>query len=341
MGKTASDKEWSLFLRLLRAGLWERPLFLLHVPDDQGARRILEMGRRQAVVGLLLRCITRMPKEQLPSPSIRMQLLAEGDEIERQNLQINLVEQETRSFFEKQGLHPIIQKGSQAAKHYAMPLLRQCGDIDFYFPGDSFQQACSLIEDGTWSADGSLVFRRKGVIIELHPRYFDLHLPDDRLPAVPSVYAELLLYSSHILKHALGAGVGLKQLCDMARALAGLDGSYDKQELENAFRKAGILRWHQMLCSMLVDKLGLDPKYCLPGFHPCNYRALERIVRQGGNFGMSSPMRKKGLQARSPFIRKITTALSFVGRIPFSLRYAPREAMDTFRELVRGNTVKT
>ena len=341
MGKTVSDKEWSLFLRLLRAGLWEKPLFLLHVPDDEGARRLLETGRQQAVVGLLLRSITRMPKEQLPSPAIRMQLLAEADEIERQNLQINLVEREVRSYFEQQGLRPIVQKGSQAAKHYAMPLLRQGGDIDFYLPGDSFDKACALIPDGTHSPDGSLVFRRKGILVELHPRYFDLHLPDDRLPAVPSVCAELLLYSSHILKHALGAGVGLKQLCDMARALAGLDSAYDKKDLEEALRKAGILRWHQMLCSMLVDKLGLDPKYCLPSFRPCNYQALERIVRHGGNFGMSSPMRKKGLRARSPFIRKITTALPFVGRIPFSLRYAPGEAMDTFRELVRGNAVRT
>jgi hypothetical protein len=337
MGKTVSDKEWSLFLRLLSAGLWEKPLFLLHVPDDEGARRLLETGREQAVVGLLLRSITRMPKEQLPSPAIRMQLLAEGDEIERQNLQINLVEREVRSFFEQHRLRPIIQKGSQAAKHYAMPLLRQGGDIDFYLPGDSFEKACALVPDGTSAPDGSLVFRRKGILVELHPRYFDLHLPDDRLPVVPSVCAELLLYSSHILKHAIGAGVGMKQLCDLARALAGLDGAYDKQELEAALRKAGILRWHQMLCSLLVDKLGMDPKYCLPGFKPRNYRALMRIIRKGGNFGLSSALRKKGLSTRNPFVRKSLTTLSFLLRLPFSLRYAPKETSSTIAELARGN----
>ncbi len=337
MGRAVSDREWSIFLRLLRAGLWEKPIFLLHVPDEDGARRLLETGRQQAVVGLLLRGITRMPKEQLPSPAIRMQMLAEGDEIERKNLQINLVEREVRSFLEQHGLRPIIQKGSQAAKHYAMPLLRQGGDIDFYLPGDSFQKACGLIPDGIHAPDGSLVFRKKGIVVELHPRYFDLHLPDDKLPNVPSVYAELVLYSSHILKHAIGAGVGMKQLCDLARALTGLDGTYDKQELADALRKAGILRWHQMLCSLLVDKLGMDPKYCLPGFKPGNYRTLMRIIRKGGNFGLSSTLRKKGLRARHPFVRKSLTFLAFLIRLPFSLRYAPKETSSTIAELVKGN----
>jgi len=332
-----SDQEWSMFLRLLRAGLWERSVYLPKLPDEASTGRLLEMGRNQAVVGLLLRSVTHLPKDQVPPSSIRMQLLAESDEIERQNLQINLVERETRAFFEEHGLHPIVQKGSQAAKHYAMPLLRQSGDIDFYLPGESFRQACALVPDGSLSPDGSFVFLRKGVVVELHPHYFDLHLPESQLPPVPSACAELLLYSSHILKHALGAGIGIKQLCDMARALAGMEGSYDKQELEDAFRKAGLLRWHRMLCSLLVDQLDLNPKYCLPSFKPCRYSTLERIIREGGNFGLSRPLRKKGLRARNPFIRKCTTALSFMGRLPFSLRYAPREAVATFRELLRGN----
>lgn len=337
MGKVVSDKEWSLFLRLLRAGLWERPIFLLHVPDEEGSRHLLETARQQAVVGLLLRGIARMPMEQLPPPAIRMQLLAEGDEIERKSMQINLVEHEVRNFLEQRGLRPIIQKGSQAAKHYAMPLLRQGGDIDFYLPGESFKKACALFPDGKYAPDGSLVFPKKGIVVELHPRYFDLHLPDDQLPPVPSVCAELLLYSSHILKHAIGTGIGLKQLCDLARALAGLDGTYDKRELEEALRKAGILRWHQMLCSLLVDKLGLDPKYCLPGFKPGNYRTLMRIIRNGGNFGLSSSLRKKGLRAANPLVRKSLTSLSFLLRLPFSLRYAPKETSSTIAELVKGN----
>ena len=337
MRQNFSDTDWELFLKLLRAGLWERSVILAHAPDEQTSRRLIEMGRRQAVLGILLRSLVRLPKEQLPPSQIRMQLLAEGDGIESQNLRINLVEHEILAFFEQEGLRPIVQKGSQAARHYAMPLLRQSGDIDLYLPGEDFRKACALIPDGTKAPDGSLVFRRKGIVVELHPRYFDLHVAEDRLPAVPSHTAELVLYSAHILKHALGAGVGMKQLCDLARALEGLEGKYDKQRLEEDLRKAGIQRWHQMLCSLLVGQLGLDPKYCLPGFKPVGYRRLERIIRKGGNFGLSSSLRKKGLRARNPLFRKFTTALAFLGRIPFALHYAPKEALATFRELVRGN----
>jgi hypothetical protein len=331
---------WNLFLELLRAGLWEQDLSLDVTPKDTCWERLLEMSRVQAVTGLLLRGITHLPKDQLPPAAIRMKLLAEADEIERKNLQAGLVEREVLAFFEQRDLHPIVQKGSQAAKYYAEPLVRESGDVDLYFPGASFEQAVAQVPQARRTPDGGAVSTYKGVTVEFHPRYYDLHLPAEKLPPVPSVTGELLLYSAHILKHAIGAGVGLKQLCDMARALARTEGLYDKAELEAALRKAGLLRWHRLLCSMLVADLGLDEQYCLPDFKPCNPRPLRRIVRLSGNFGVAKASRRKSVRCENIIVKKGATALSFLQRIPFSIRIAPGEAFATFRELTRGNLKK-
>lgn len=331
------DSHWNLFLELLRAGLWERDLVLSDIPSTACWEQLLETSRIQAVTGLLLRGITHLPKDQLPPASIRMRLLAEADEIERKNLQAGLVEREIVALFEQEGLHPIVQKGSQAAKHYAEPLLRESGDIDLFLPEEDFKQAVAAVPEARMTPDGGAVFTRQGVTVELHPRYYDLHLSAEQLPPVPSISGELLLYSAHILKHALGAGIGLKQLCDMARALARMEGQYNKAAFEDVLRKARLLRWHRLLCSMLVIDLGLDPACCLPGFKPCPPRPLNRIVRRGGNFGVLTPLRKKGLRSRRPFVRKVATTLSFLCRLPFSLRYAPKETGAIVAELAKGN----
>ena len=331
------DCSWDLFMQLLRAGLWEEDLRLTGTPSAACWEQLLSMSRIQAVTGLLLRGITHLPKDQLPPAAIRMRLLAEADEIERKNLEAGLAEKKVLAFFAERGLHPIVQKGSQAAKYYAEPLLRESGDIDLYFPEEAFSQAVAAVPHARMTPDGSALASFKGVTVEIHPRYFDLHLPADKLPPVPSLVGELLLYSSHILKHALGAGIGLKQLCDMARALAQTEGLYDKSAFETALRNAGLLRWHRLLCSMLISDLGLDARYCLPGFVPCNPKPLRRIVRQSGNFGTANTARQKALRSENAVVKKGATALSFLLHIPFSLRIAPGEAFATFRELTRGN----
>ncbi len=60
------------------------------------------------------------------------------------------------------------------------------------------------------------------------------------------------------------------------------------------------------------------------------------IIRQGGNFGHFTKARQKALD-RPAAIRKADTALRFIRRLPFSLRYAPREIGPHIRDLIRGN----
>ena len=325
-----------IFFALLRAGLWERDLQLEAILSPENWQALLQTARQQAVLGLVYRGIAHLPDYQMPPADVRLQLLADIDRIERRNKQMEGVQEELLQRFREAGLHPFVQKGTEAGKYYARPLLRESGDIDLYFDGDEFDRAKALPPSVRTAPDGAGVFTFRDVTVELHSHYFDLHLPESRIPEVPSVYAELLMLSAHILKHAIGAGVGCKQLCDLVLALEKTDGKYDKAQLEAYLKAAGMLRWQRVLCSLLVADLGLDPARCLPGFKPCNPAPLRRIILAGGAFGLFDPAREKVVRSGKT-VRKLQAASAFLKHLPFSLRVAPRETLATIGELVKGN----
>lgn len=330
-----------IFFAVLRAGLWEQDLRLDAAPGADGWQEVLQTARDQAVLGLVYRGMAHLPAEQLPPAPVRMRLLSDVDRIARRVQALGAVERDLLERLRAAGLHPTVQKGSEAGKYYAHPELRESGDIDLCFPAGELPLAReTLTAAGAASvhaaSDGSVVCRYRDVTVELHPRYFDLHVGEDRLPEVPSVVAELVMLSAHILKHAIGEGVGCKQLCDMARALDGAEGRYDKAALRAALRRCGLLRWHRLLCSLLVTDLGLDPARCLPDFVPVDPEPLRRIVLRGGAFGYADPVRRQAV-SRGPAARKAHAAGAFLRRLPFSLRIAPRETLATLAELIRGN----
>lgn len=86
-----------------------------------------------------------------------------------------------------------------------------------------------------------------------HTSYFDLNLPSDILPPIPSREAEIYMLSLHILKHAMGPGFGLRQECDLAMALH--TPGYDSAVFKRYFRRNGLKAWNNMLCSFITERL--------------------------------------------------------------------------------------
>ena len=319
-----SDKNWNTFLALLRAGLWEQKPHLSAALEPEEWSRVMDLARSQAVMGLLLEGIARLPEEQQPPETLRPTLQAWEDAFSLADARYTRVQEALLKQLADAGLHPLVQKGTEAAKYYSKPFARQVGDIDLYLPEGEFLSARSLFPDARRASDGAVVFSRDKVTVELHPRYYDIHRPVEELPAIGCPCGELLLFSAHIFKHAIGFGLGCKQLCDLTVALTRLDGQYDKQELADALKKAGLLRWHRLLCSLLVADFGLDPKCCLEGFQPTDPEKLRKIVRSSGHFGHHAK-------------KKAATAGAFLRQLPFSLSYCPRETLATVWELALGN----
>ena len=316
------------FFQLIRAGLNGTPLTDFPKLEGKEWAELVNLARKQTVVGLLYQGISQLP-EGYPLPqNLLFLLIAEIGQIEKESRKVKATADALIEELQAQGLHPLIMKGPSVAAFYAQPLLRECGDIDLYLPPDEFDKAAALAGEVTPAPDGSVHYKRDGIDIDQHRRYFDIH--SRVLPAVPSPEAILLMLSAHILKHCMGPGIGLRQICDLAMAYKALN--VEPERLRACFRDAGLERWNQLLFSFLHKYLGAEPLYeNQPSPEP-----LLKIVLEGGNFGHHSQAREASLY-KSPLRRKFGTARLYLRRLPFSLRYAKKELLPMVGELLKGN----
>ena len=317
-----------VFFALIRAGLYERNFKRFPELSLKQWKILVETAHRQTVTGLFYRGITHLPKDYPFPQEILLQLVADAGAIERQGEKVRKVADELTGRFGAEGLHPVIMKGPEAARFYAKPLLRECGDLDLYFPPSEISRALKLTGTVEKAPDGSFHFEQDGVNIDLHKDYFNLHTR--HLPSVPSPEATLLMLSGHILKHCMGPGIGLRQLCDMAMAHRAL--AVEPDWLREVYRKAGLERWNRLLYAFLHEWLDVEPLYD----GELSSKPLMDIILRGGNFGHYAASRSAALH-KGKLRRKADTALRYLKRLPFSLKYAPREVFPAIGELLAGN----
>lgn len=297
--------------------------------------QVIALAQQQSVTGLLCHALSLVPEGASPlgiPDKLLFPLVSRADGIERRNRQMAalaaaLVEQLTDA-----GLHPQVLKGPETARYYPRPELREYGDIDLYLPASELPQLQQVVPEAVKSPDGTWHFTREGVDVDVHGKWLDLPYAASPLSAFPSAEATLLMLSVHALKHAVGTGVGLRQLVDLAAAFRALD--YRPEKLKDSFRKLGLERWNRLVSGFLEQYLDTEDRM-FPG-QQVSPEPLLRIVLEGGNFGHHDPSRNRAL-AQSARRRKADTALRFFRRLPFSLRYAPRLAFATFATLAKGN----
>lgn len=351
------------FFILLRAGLWEKEPDNTSVFPLTGEEwgEIFGMARRQTVTALVYQGVCMLPEKFFPPQNILLKWVSAVDVIERLGRNMDRCLDELYGMFVRKGMEPVLQKGQGVASFYENHLSRECGDIDLYFPRkDEMHKAVGIVQDlgcrVTARPDGSYNFRFRGTEVEIHPFLIDISNPFKRKLinrmensfgyvkirlkgceneiTVPSPFINLLLLNTHILKHALGWGIGVRQLCDMARACYAMDGCYDKLEMEDCCKKLGIYGWTCLLDTFMVDYLGLDERYLLCRGRKKSAEVLEKIIIEGGNFGMEREGRKNS--GKSKLTAKWNTVRSFGGNIGFALKYAPAEGFWTFAGLAKG-----
>lgn len=125
--------ENNLFFELLQIALGN-PERLSVVPSAEEWTEIYAESERQAVTGILLHGIEKLPAEQRPAKVFLLQWIGVGEIIKQQNSLLNDRCKELTSNLSAAGLHPTILKGQGIAQCYPESLqkLRQPGDIDVY-----------------------------------------------------------------------------------------------------------------------------------------------------------------------------------------------------------------
>ena len=319
---------------LLGTPLEEEALESIRALEEKDWVALLETAEQQTVSGLLYLAAEHFPEGISLPESIYWELMKRVNLLANRSRRMAALESEILSMLSSAGLHPLVMKGSTCAARYPAPELRLAGDIDLYLPEGELVPAVEVFHAAgiatQTSPDGSEVADKDGTTLELHGRYFDWHSSSPAaFPPVPSAVAELVMLSAHIFKHACGVGVGLRQICDFCLAWQQYPG--DRDALEALFRGLGLGKWNRLLLSFIQRYL--DPSVRV---RPVDPEPLLQIVLRGGNFGHFASGRQGSL-SRSSLLRKADTALRLLARLPFALRYAPREAPALLQELARGN----
>ena len=329
------------FLVLLRQGLWSRKetatnLFPL---TSEEWMQIYDMAVKQTVQGIVYDGISLLPKEWQAPRTILIRWTVAIDQLERMNRQQNTLLNTLPQIFGQEPAIPYqVLKGQGIAAHYPKPQHRICGDIDLYFGNEeqtekANQRIESLGIQVERGKNGESNYILNGVLIEHHAHLIDLHYNKKELKQweanrfrqgkqTPDAVANHLLLSTHILKHLVNEGIGLRQLCDAAMALVRLSEVTDKQELEQLSRQWYIYRWNQLLYALLVKHIGMPEEY-LPFPTRVNPDKLMDEVWESGNFGHGD--KRFGNRPEGKWKSKWHTWKIVSNKFHLSAVYAPHE----------------
>ncbi len=301
------------FFSLLRAGLWNQPSELdFSSLSAEDWAEIYREAKAQTVSGVIFAGIANAahPRGSVPDDELlagwTVRALRIADYNAKANKTISLLASELNA----RGLTPVLLKGQATALSYPDPTLRECGDIDLFFPERGvLTEARGIVGRGRKTdrkSDGSIVCHRDGVTVELHGKMFDmvnpllrkslreavarygfktLSWPDDSSVEIltPAPVLNMLMQNLHILRHALCFGIGLRQLCDYAVCYKKLTDS-EKPELSELLGSMGLSKWNNMLMSFLDNYIyGIGNADTLS--------PLYKIVMANGNFGFGAGSR--------------------------------------------------
>ena len=355
-------REVRAMLALLRAGLWggtDPEMEKVFPLTQQEWNDVFLLSRRQTVLGLTYRGLDFLADDMQPPMALAVKWMAHVDRIEAANAKMDKAVCSLFSKFAQNGVDAVLQKGQGMARMYPEPHLRECGDIDLYFPGHDgvsdplegiFDAQRQKMPDDSWS------YEADGVIIEHHPFLLDIQNPlrqkyirsliaekgFEKVPVgdadpvevmVPAPEVNLLLLSSHILKHALGVGIGLRQICDYAVACRYYADRIDPDGMRDIWHRAGLSRWSELLDGFVSDVIAMRAKPDV-AISSKKTSILLDIILKGGNFGVYS--KDRAVASRNVLSRKAHTLKSFVGNMRFALAYAPGEWFWTAAQLMGG-----
>src|SRR5690606_7175966 len=342
------------FYELLRSGLWNSPItYQDNFPlSKQEWTTLYLFSINHTVDGIVFDGIQKLDLELQPPKEILINWLVRTEKIEQRNDWMNNILLDQVDFFKSAGISPILLKGQGLAQCYINPNRRVSGDIDWYFADDAtFLTAKNILEKNGFRIDEtpgfSASFMWKNCETEIHQRMFDIHNPlirhyfkkieesesENKSMFIvnntevyrPSPLSNLVQINLHILKHLLSFGIGMRQLCDSARAYVSLENTYDKKALYSLYRKIGVLKWINLLHLILVDKFGLSENV-LPFElnRKADYNWMLSDILNAGNFGFHNEEYK---EAENKTGKRAESKSRIFSNLMKYIKVAPQEAI--------------
>ncbi len=317
-----------MFIELLQVSIGTREV-LSRVPSSLEWEALFEESQRQAILGVLLSTIERLPESQRPPQIILLQWIGICQQIEIQNQITTQTCKQVCEKFEKDGFIVCILKGQSNYRYYPENILnrRSCGDIDIWVKPChkrckhpvkrilKYVQSNHETSGLCWLHTSH--YENNGIPVEVHMRasfmnepcknrrfqkYFDditkcLTIETVDGVAVPcmKVDEDVIYQMNHIYRHLIDEGVGLRQLVDYYYLLC----SWNKQHSRSREETMKIVSWLGMrkfagaLMYVLREVCGMKEEYLLCPASDTDGEFLMNEIMLSGNFGQGDLRMKK------------------------------------------------
>ena len=303
------------------------------VPTAEEWSEFYQMAGIQSVTGVCFTAFPRLTKAQQPPVELMVRWMGEAEDIRRMNELQNQEAARLTRLFTEAGRRSAILKGQANARLYPDRLSRQVGDIDIWVEGGKKGVVALLMELGLVTELGSTSVEGKPtasyhhvhlpptkdhIVVEVHfrpssgnfnpftnrrlQRWLEQEIASSCQPVdegfnVPSVRFALMMQLSHVQRHFLVGGIGMRHVCDYYWLLKNST-EEDRREVASHLSSFGLRYTASALMWVLHEVLHLDEGLML--CQPDSYRGewMLREIMAGGNFGHHAEREKHGTLRR-------------------------------------------
>lgn len=354
------ERHEEIFFSLLRSAMWGTPAC---IPCDfKDWNNLYRLAKSQSVLALvadvmlsdaeIVARISGKAQEKLRSFMMANMMTAD---------RLDILVAETASRLNEAGIRPVLLKGQGLASYYPSPGLRQCGDIDLYVGKNDYRRSYDVLKplasqiDDVRKLEIGIHFdvNIAGLDVEVHR--FTETFPTRRLDRIyqaasdrgmtedtvrmsfngvevdtPADVFNAFYVFSHMFRHFLYEGVGIRQLCDWMMLLHKRRDHIDTEALRELVVSMDLLKPWQTFGCLLVDLMGL-PAEEFPLYDPKYSGLVDKVAKRildEGNFGKKRNIFKN--KGESYVINKARSFFSHFVRVYELFSIFPKHA---FRQL--------
>ncbi len=296
---------------------------------------LYDFAAKQAIIGVIYHGIKRLPEgAPRPDTDLELQWFGMAEAIRKRNMQLNMVAAKLQQNLAKAGFRSCILKGQGNALMYPDPYMRQAGDIDVWLDGSKED----IIAYAKKDVDNPKILYHhveypiiKDIDIELHffpsymlnpwsnarmQKYFESTreqqfnnekvLPQNAgVIFAPTVQFNFVMQLSHMLRHYLKGGLGLRHLIDFYFLMKNVHSDDEVKSLLVFSTEVGFRRFPLAVFYLLETLFGTDLSCVDSDLKEKAGTKLLKDMIEDGNLGKSNPLPDKGFKKRCVQIKRL------------------------------------
>lgn len=300
----------SLFFELVQVALGNREQ-LSRDPSADEWKYVISEAERQAVSGIIVDGIDKLPKIQHPNQRMLLELIGISEMLRQRNNVLNKRSIEIQQLFAGAGFRSCVLKGQGNALMYPNPSSRMPGDIDIWVEGErlAINKFVDSLAKDAHKGYKDAAFHYKDVEVEAHyfPTYLNSYYKNKKLQhyiegqkerqfehfvgigdehelCVPTDDFNVVFQMCHLYHHFFCEGIGLRHFIDYYYLLKRIGDKSIRENSKRQFQTLGMEGFAKGVMWVEKEVLGLNDDYLLDEEDEKTGKLILKEILEYGNF---------------------------------------------------------